>query len=111
MNTNDIEKRAHVLKHSHRRCVVGAFDKILHEGSILTGTRSVLYFPLHKSIFLHFLHHGTQIYDKYINTDDREKYINDDGSGIFQNKRLDIFTMQNIWIHMEIEVILFLPHI
>ena len=24
---NDIVKRAHVLKHSHGKCVVGAFDK------------------------------------------------------------------------------------
>ena len=29
-NMNDIGKRAHVLKHSHGRCVIGAFDKILH---------------------------------------------------------------------------------
>ena len=34
MTMNDIGKRAHALKHSHRRCVVGAFDKILNEGSI-----------------------------------------------------------------------------
>ena len=27
MNMNDIEKRAHILKHSHGRCVVDAFDK------------------------------------------------------------------------------------
>ena len=29
---NDIGKKVHVIKHSHRRCVVGAFDKNLHEG-------------------------------------------------------------------------------
>ena len=40
---NDIGKRAHVLNHSHGRCVVGAFDKKLHEGSILTGPRAVIF--------------------------------------------------------------------
>ena len=45
---NDIGKRAHVLKHSHGRCVVGAFDKISHEGSIWTFQRAVLSFILHK---------------------------------------------------------------
>ena len=48
---NDIVKRAHVLKHSHKRCVIGAFDKILHEVFIWTGHRAVLLFILHKSVF------------------------------------------------------------
>ena len=47
-NINDIGKRAHVLMHSHGRCVIGSFDKILHEGSICTGHRSVILFILHK---------------------------------------------------------------
>ena len=68
---NDTRKRAHVLKHSHRGCLVGDFDKILHEGSIWTGQRAVLYFILQIYIFLHFVHHGTKIYDIYINSDDR----------------------------------------
>ena len=51
MNTKNVGKRAHVLKHSHVRCVVGAFDNFLHEGSIWTGHRSVLYFILHKKSF------------------------------------------------------------
>ena len=46
VNMNDIGKRAHVLKHSHGRCVVGALDKNVHEGYIWTGHRSVLYFIL-----------------------------------------------------------------
>ena len=45
---NDIGKRTHVLKHSHGSSVVHNFDKILHEGYICTGHRSVLYFILHK---------------------------------------------------------------
>ena len=65
-NMNEIVKIAHVLKHSHGRCVVGPFDKILHEGSIWNGHRSVLSFILHKSIFIHFMHHGTRFYDNYI---------------------------------------------
>ena len=55
---NDIGKRAHVMKNSHGRCVVGAFDKILYEVSIWTGNRAVLYFILHRSIFPHFVHNG-----------------------------------------------------
>ena len=47
-NMNDIGKRAHVLKHSHGRCVIGDLDKILHEGSIWTGHRAFLLFILHK---------------------------------------------------------------
>ena len=85
---NDIDKRAHVLKHSHIICMGGDFDKILHEVSICNGPRAVLFFILHKSIFLHCVHHGTGFYDKYINTDDREKYINDDGSGIFPKQKV-----------------------
>ena len=68
---NDIGKRAYVIKNTHGRCVVGVFDKILHEGYIWTGPSAVLYFILHKSIFLHFIHNGKFFYDKYINTDDR----------------------------------------
>ena len=30
-NMNFIGKRAHVLNHSRGRCVIGSFDKILHE--------------------------------------------------------------------------------
>ena len=63
---NDIGKIAHVLKKSHGRCVVGALNKILHEGSIWIGYRAVLSFILHKSIFIHFVHNGTRLYDKYI---------------------------------------------
>ena len=85
---NEIGKRAHVLKHSHGRYVVGAFDKILHDGSIWTGHRAVLYFILHRSIFIHFLHHGTIFYDRYIASDNKNKYINDDGSGVFPKQKV-----------------------
>ena len=61
-NMNEIGKIAHVLKHSHERCVIGSFDKILHEGSIWTGHISVLSFILHKSIFIHFVNNGKRFY-------------------------------------------------
>ena len=41
-NMNDIGKRAHVMKHSHGRCFIGALDKNLREGSIWTGYKAVL---------------------------------------------------------------------
>ena len=67
-NMNDIGKRAHVLKHSHGRCVIGSFDKILHEVSIWTGQKALLSFILHRSIFLHLVHINTIFYEKiYIN--------------------------------------------
>ena len=62
----------------------------------MTGHRAVLYFILHKSIFIHFVHHGTRFYDKYITSDDRKKHMDDDGSGIFPKKKLERYTIQNI---------------
>ena len=47
-NMNDIGKIAHVLKHSHGRCVIAYFDKNLHEGSIWNGHIAVLSFILEK---------------------------------------------------------------
>ena len=75
---NDIGKGSHVLKHSHGRRVIGSCDKILHEDSIWTGQRALISFILHKSIFLHFVHNGTKFYDKYISSENRKKYIDDD---------------------------------
>ena len=85
---NDIGKRANVLKHSHGRCVIGYFDKILHEGSIWTGHRAVLSFILHKSIFIHFVHNGTRFYEKYTSSKNKTKYIDDDGSGVFPKQQV-----------------------
>ena len=33
-NMNDTVKRAHVMNHSHGRCVVSTLDKILHKGYV-----------------------------------------------------------------------------
>ena len=41
-NMHDIGKGSPVMNNSHGRCVVGPFDKSLHEGSISTGRRAVL---------------------------------------------------------------------
>ena len=48
MTINDMGKRAHVIKHSHGRFVVGASDKILRKVSIWTGHRVGISFILHK---------------------------------------------------------------
>ena len=48
MTTDDIGKKANVLKHSYGKFVMVAFDKILHEGYIWTGHRAVLSFILKK---------------------------------------------------------------
>ena len=85
---NDIEKRAHVLKHSHGRCVIVFFDKILHEGSIWTGHIAVLQFILHKSIFLHFVYNGAIFYEKYISSKNKKKYMDDDRSGGFPKQEV-----------------------
>ena len=47
-NLNDIGKTAHILKHSHGRCVIGYFNNFLHECSIWTCHRDVLLSILHK---------------------------------------------------------------
>ena len=70
----DTGKRTHVLKHSQGVCVVTAFDKIQHEGSIWTGYISVLSLILHKSIFIHFVDHGKKFYDRYITSDNKKVY-------------------------------------
>ena len=85
---NDTGKRENLLKHSHGGCVVGPFDKVLHEGSIWTGHSDVLYFILHKSLFLHFVHNGKIFYDKYITSDAKNKYIDDDGSDFFSKQEV-----------------------
>ena len=66
MTINDIGKIAHVLKHSHGMCVVGAFDKVLHEGSIWTGHRAVLYFWSFTNQYFFTFYIMVQNFMKYI---------------------------------------------
>ena len=77
-NINDIGKRAHVINNSHGTCVIGSFDKNLHEGSIWNGHGAVLSFILHKSIFFTLC---IMVQD-FIWL----KYIDDDGSGVIPKR-------------------------
>ena len=79
---NEIRKRVHVLNHSHGRYVVDTLDKILHEGSTWTGRIAIIYF------ILHFVHHGTKFYEKYITSYDRKKYMDDDWNGLFPKQNV-----------------------
>ena len=62
--------------------------KKIYESSIWTGSRAVLSFILHKSIFLHFVQNGTSFYEKYITSDDKDKYIDDDRGGVFPKQKV-----------------------
>ena len=104
---NYIRERAHFLKHSHRRCVVGVFDKKIQEGSICIGQRAVLSFNRHKSIFLHSVHHGTKVYDRCINSDDKKYILMMRGVMFFQKRRLEIFISLNTRIYVVIEIMFF----
>ena len=84
-NMNDIGKRAHVLKYSHVRWVIGDFDKNLHKGSIWIGHGAFISFILHKSTFLHFVHNGTRLYEKYISSDNNKYIFMMMGVVFFQN--------------------------
>ena len=86
--------------------MVGPFDKMLHEGYIWTGNRAVLSFILHKSIFIHFIHHCTRFYEKYITSDDRRKYMDDDGSGVYPKQKVRELYKKNIKILIQIDIML-----
>ena len=98
---NDVEKRAHFIKNSHGRCVVGDFDQKYHEGYILNGHRAVLYFILHKTMFLHSIHHGTKFYDRYIKSNRRTKYVDDDGSGVKPKQKVGNIFFKISWVVWE----------
>ena len=110
MTMNDMGNRSHVIEYSHGSCVVVSFDKNVHEGYIWTGNIAVLYFILHKSIFLHFVHHSTKFYDRYIDYYDRKNILMMMVKVSNQNGRLESFIIQNIRRHMVIKVVLF-PYI
>ena len=49
MTMNNIGRRSRVINNLHGSCVVGSFDKKLHEGSILTGHRAgFIFYPKQK---------------------------------------------------------------
>ena len=70
--------------------VFGPFEKVLHEGTLWSGYRAVISFILTKQIFLHFFCHGNRFYNQYLNSVDKRKYLDDDGSGVKPNNALQI---------------------
>ena len=76
------------MKHSLGRCVIGSFDKHLHQVSICNGHRSVLSFILQKSTFFHFVYNGALIYEKYISFKIRKKF-DDKGSGVLHKQEVN----------------------
>ena len=44
-------------------------------------------FILHKSILIHFVNYGTRFYDKYITSDNRKKYLDNDRSDVFPKQK------------------------
>ena len=77
--------RAHILKHLHGRMIFGPFENVFHEVTLWSGYRSVISSILTKQIFLHFFRHGNRFYNRYLNSVDKRKYIDDDGSGEKKN--------------------------
>ena len=54
----------------------------------VNGNRAVLSFVLHKSIFPNFVYNGIISYEKYTTSDYRNKYVDDDGSGVFPKQKV-----------------------
>ena len=46
--------------------------------------RAAIIFIPQKSIFIYFLHYGTKFYYGYIKSDNRTKYVDDNGSSVRQ---------------------------
>ena len=84
-------------------CDIGAFGKILHKGSILPVHISVLFFILHKKIFIHFVHNITSFYDKYISLENKKTILMMTGVEFSLNNRLEGCTIQNINLLMLID--------
>ena len=85
---SDFGSRAHILKYLHGRMVFGPFEKVFHEGTLWSGYIAVIYFILTKQIFLHFFRHENWFYNQYLNSVDKIKYLDDDGSGMKPNHAL-----------------------
>ena len=56
--------------------------KKFREGTLWSGYRAIISFILIKQIFINFFRHGDRFYNRYINTTDILKYLDDDGSGV-----------------------------
>ena len=56
--------------------------KKIHKGTLWSGYRAVITSILAKQIFPHLFRHRDRFYKRYINTTDKKKYLDDDGSGV-----------------------------
>ena len=83
----DISKKLHVIKHSHGRCVVGAFDSFCTKDLFGLGTE--LYYILsYTNISFSAFYIMVQSSMTDITYDDINIYINDDGNGVRPNQSL-----------------------
>ena len=69
---SDLGSRAHISKHLHGRMIFGPFEKNLHEGTLWSGYRAVIYFIFTKQTFPHFFRHGDRFYNRYLNSVDKK---------------------------------------
>ena len=56
--------------------------------------------------FLHFVHNGTRFYDKYISPENKKNILMMTGVEFSPNKRLEICTIQNINLLIQIDIML-----
>ena len=75
VKTSDLGSRAHILKHLHGIIIFGSFEKKIHEGTLYSGYRAIIYFILTKQTFLHFLRYGDRFYNRYMNTTDKNSIL------------------------------------
>ena len=103
-NMNDNGKIAHVLQHSHGRCVIGAFDKIYMKA--LFGTYIDLFYCLSSTIQYLFTQY-IMVQDFMANIYHQEKRNISMMTGVvfFQNKMLERYTIQNINILIQTDII------
>ena len=81
VKTSDFGSRSHVLKHLYERIILRPFENKIHEGTIWSGYRAIIYFILTKKIFLHLFFHGDRFCNRYINTTYLLNYRDYDGTG------------------------------
>ena len=79
-------KRAHVLKHLHGRIIMGPFEICFHEGYLCRVHRAVIPFILATQFFVHLIFHGYQVYNQYIYSTFRTKYIDYNGTSVNPKK-------------------------
>ena len=96
VKTSDLGSRAHELQHLHGRMIFGPFD--FFSTKVLFGEDIEPYFPLSsQKKFLYFCRHRDRFYNRYINTTDKKRFLDDDGTGV----KPKCFTKMNeihIWL-------------